>query len=310
MVLLWALILSACSSTNTTVQNETLSSQTQSTTNAELRTYLEHLNRLDRVASRILQTSTALCQRIGRAPGIITYRQNQFPRKLRKQAKSKLNTSTAPSVILVRKDGPAAALKQGDILLGSNNQPIEANSKDIQAYLAAGFLRIQRGGREKFIAVSAPNACAYRVRLKMDSKISAKISGGQITVSSGLLEFAKTDSELAFVLGHELAHGIKNHMQQAVLSGGLLGLANQKMRTLETEADYIGLTLVISAGYDMKGAEVFWQRMLDADTKNRGKDFRHPSRKQRLSAIRTFVAHIREEYKEGQGLAQMQKPPD
>lgn len=309
MFLLCTLFLSACSSANTTIRKKPLGAQTQSAPSSELRTYLGYLNRLDRVASRIFQTGTPLCQHIGRDPGIITYRQNQFPRKLRKQAQAELSTSTIPSIILVRNGGPAVALRQGDILLGSNDQPIDANNKDIQTYLAAGFLRIQRDGQEEFIAVSAPRACAYRVHLKMDSKISAKASGGQITVSSGLLEFAKTDSELAFVLGHELAHGIKKHMKQAVFSGGLLGLANQKMQGLETEADYVGLTLATAAGYDMIGAEVFWQRMIDADTQNQAKGRKHPTRKQRLVAIRTFAAHIKEKQNEGQSLTQMQKPP-
>ncbi len=297
------LSITGCASTHVESTPSAIPSTAQ-----DIHSYLNHLERLDQVGARIFQASTELCQSIGRDPGVITLIQSQLPRVWRAQATT-LGISSTPSVALIRSNGPATRLQSGDILLGRRDRPVGDNSKAVQNYLAAGFLRIQRGGQEKIIPITAPRACAYRVRLKMDANISANISGGQITISSGLLDFTKTDSELAYVIGHELAHGIKKHLQTAVLNGGFLGIANQKMQAMETDADYISLMLVANAGYDLDGAALFWRRMIAAGTSGQPKGKKHPNRQQRLAVISTSIIHIREMYHKGKTLAQMQKPP-
>ena len=102
--------------------------------------------------------------------------------------------------------------------------------------------------------------------------------GGKIMVYSGLINQLKlTDDEIAIVLGHEIAHALRehsrNHLSQPMaaqagigLGAALLGLgqgsadvagagyealiATRFSRTDETEADRIGLELTARAGYD------------------------------------------------------------
>ncbi len=113
--------------------------------------------------------------------------------------------------------------------------------------------------------------------------------GGKIMVYSGLVEKLKLDdAELAAVLGHEMAHALREHTrervsrayaQQAVLAGvaaitglgdGAVGLANQvasvtfqlpHSREQEAEADDIGLELMARAGYDPHAAVSVWRKM-------------------------------------------------
>jgi predicted Zn-dependent protease len=113
--------------------------------------------------------------------------------------------------------------------------------------------------------------------------------GGKITVYTGLLEKLRpTDDELAAVMGHEIAHALREHAREraseqamagvgisilTTVAGmgdlgqkgmeyaymGLRGLPNS--RAHETEADRIGVELAARAGYDPRAAITLWQKM-------------------------------------------------
>lgn len=113
--------------------------------------------------------------------------------------------------------------------------------------------------------------------------------GGKIAVYSGLIEtLHATDDELAAVMGHEIAHALREHAweraSQAVntqlgmsILGAALGLGNTQMnaagmaykvmfelpnsRQDEVEADRIGIELAARAGYDPRAAVTLWQKM-------------------------------------------------
>jgi predicted Zn-dependent protease len=113
--------------------------------------------------------------------------------------------------------------------------------------------------------------------------------GGKIAVYTGLLtKLNPTDDELAAVMGHEIAHALREHGREraseqmaqqigvSVLSTALglgdLGaqltqtvldvtLALPHSRTHETEADRIGVELAASSGYDPRAAVSLWQKM-------------------------------------------------
>jgi len=113
--------------------------------------------------------------------------------------------------------------------------------------------------------------------------------GGKIAVYSGLLtKLDPTDEELAAVMGHEIAHALREHGREraseqvaqrlgvSVLSMAL-GLGDQgaqltqtlldvtlslpHSRTHETEADRIGVELAARSGYDPRAAVSLWQKM-------------------------------------------------
>lgn len=113
--------------------------------------------------------------------------------------------------------------------------------------------------------------------------------GGKIAVYTGLMEKLQvTDDELAAVIGHEIAHALREHARerasQQMVAGslisvgssilgagplaqqgaqyaymGLLGLPNSRQH--ETEADRIGVELAARAGYDPRAAISLWQKM-------------------------------------------------
>ena len=100
------------------------------------------------------------------------------------------------------------------------------------------------------------NACCY--------------SGGKILVNAGLFygpAAIKTYDELAAILGHEIAHALLFHTKRGIdyeEAVDELGLGNDKKmaysRAMETEADKLGLTLMVIAGYDGNAAADIWER--------------------------------------------------
>jgi predicted Zn-dependent protease len=134
------------------------------------------------------------------------------------------------------------------------------------------------------------------------------LPGGKVAVYSRLLQVARTDDELAAVMGHEIAHALAHHASERVaqsqgqeitpgiLSPGAALRSRAYARRQESEADHIGVFLMTFAGYDPEGAVTFWETMrrLSAD---RGEPFEilsdHPSDARRLAQIQAWVPQAR-----------------
>ncbi|MBS1209231.1 MAG: peptidase [Proteobacteria bacterium] len=113
--------------------------------------------------------------------------------------------------------------------------------------------------------------------------------GGKIAVYTGLINQLKvSDDELAQVMGHEIAHALREHAWERAsksataglglsILGIALGASDGQMdlaglvynvtfelpnsREHETEADRIGIELAARAGYDPRAAISLWQKM-------------------------------------------------
>jgi len=116
--------------------------------------------------------------------------------------------------------------------------------------------------------------------------------GGKMAVYTGLLEkLSLSDDELAAVMGHEIAHALREHgrerISQQMATGLVVGVASAALglgqtggqladmvaqvtftlpnsRLHEQEADRIGVELAARAGYDPRGAVHVWQKMAKA----------------------------------------------
>jgi len=134
----------------------------------------------------------------------------------------------------------------------------------------------------------------YRFFVIQDNQLNAfAVPGGSIFFFTGLIEKAKTTSEVAGVLGHEIVHIKGRHMARqsgpdAISLLGLLGAfllartgsggqaagavgqaiaATRQIaysRQLEMEADTLGVRYMAAAGYDPKGS-VGFLKLLDQE---------------------------------------------
>ncbi len=116
--------------------------------------------------------------------------------------------------------------------------------------------------------------------------------GGKIAFYTGILDQLKlTDDEVAMVMGHEIAHALREHARErmgksaatnigASLLTQLLGLGQvgqtvtnygaqlltlQFSRDNESEADLVGMELAARAGYDPRAGVTLWQKMSAAN---------------------------------------------
>lgn len=139
-----------------------------------------------------------------------------------------------------------------------------------------------------------PRAANWRweVNLIGSKQINAFcMPGGKIAFYTGILEQLKlTDDEVATVMGHEVAHALREHARErmgktaatgigASLLGAVLGLGElgqtvtnygaqlltlQFSRSDESEADLVGMELAARAGFDPRAGVSLWQKMAQA----------------------------------------------
>jgi predicted Zn-dependent protease len=154
--------------------------------------------------------------------------------------------------------------------------------------------------------------------------------GGKVVVYTGLLPVSQSETGLAVVMGHEIAHAIARHgnerMSEGLLVavGGLVleealkekkaetqaiflglymigsnlafSLPNSRMQ--ESEADKLGLIFMSMAGYDPSEAIPFWQRMAAVNTGAKMPEFlsTHPSDETRIRKLLTLIPEVKTKY--------------
>jgi predicted Zn-dependent protease len=145
--------------------------------------------------------------------------------------------------------------------------------------------------------------------------------GGKIAFYTGLIERLKlTDDEIAAIMGHEIAHALREHgrerasqaMAQGIalsIIGAAAGVSRSGMdltqlvlnvtlnlpnsREHETEADRIGVELAARAGYDPRAAVNVWEKMARAaDGQPPEILSTHPAPATRIADLRVYAARV------------------
>jgi predicted Zn-dependent protease len=145
--------------------------------------------------------------------------------------------------------------------------------------------------------------------------------GGKIAVYSGLIDRLRvTDDELAAVMGHEIAHALREHgrerASQAMAQGMALSVLGIVVRASdssvqlaqaitdvtinlpnsredEQEADRIGVELAARAGYDPRAAVTLWQKMARASGGGPPQFLStHPSPQNRIRDLQVYAERV------------------
>jgi len=187
---------------------------------------------------------------------------------------------------------------------------------------------------------STPRAKQWRweVNLIGSKQVNAFcMPGGKIAFFYGLLDQLKlNDDEVAMVMGHEIAHALREHARERVGknaatsglielgaalfglgSGGryLAGLGGQLLtlrfgRDDESEADKVGLDLAARAGYDPRAGVTLWQKMGAA---SRGSPPQwlstHPAGESRIQQIQSNLPSVEPLYARAGRPTQRFAPP-
>ena len=180
-----------------------------------------------------------------------------------------------------------------------------------------------------------PEKSSWEINVFEDKQINAfALPGGKIGVYTGLLGVAQSPSQLATVVGHEVAHVLADHgnarvsanyaVQAGVTLGMIIGAAtieDPKKRELlallgvgaqvgvllpygraqESEADIIGLELMAKAGFEPRESVQLWRNMAAAGGKA-GPEFlsTHPSSNTRIKDLSARMSNALNLYRQAQ----------
>ena len=164
---------------------------------------------------------------------------------------------------------------------------------------------------------------AWEVNVITSDELNAFcMPGGRIMIYSGLItELKLTDAELATVMGHEIAHALREHsrehLSQAMVAQGVIGIgaallgvgesstqtaniayqalvATKFSRADESEADRIGLELAARAAYDPRAGITLWQKMTAASSGARPPEIlsSHPAGSNRVKQIEALLPTV------------------
>ncbi|RAL51384.1 unnamed protein product [Cuscuta campestris] len=135
------------------------------------------------------------------------------------------------------------------------------------------------------------------------------LPGGKIVVFTGLFKHFKSDAELAAIIGHEVGHAVARHSAEEISKRLWIAIIQLVLyqfvvpdvvntmstlflnlpftRRMEMEADYIGLLLMASAGYDPREAPKVYEKLGKIGGQSALQDYlsTHPSGKKRAQLL-------------------------
>jgi predicted Zn-dependent protease len=139
--------------------------------------------------------------------------------------------------------------------------------------------------------------------------------GGFIHITRGALSLLQNESELADILGHEIAHVTERHTINAIKKGKMVELGAEMSRSQvlgavadksyeilfegmynrgdELDADQKGIVLANKAGYDPAGLAAFLTRLMERNkdqAERNGLFASHPETKERIEKLTKQVA--------------------
>lgn len=225
----------------------------------------------------------------------------------------------------------STGLREGQRIVGVNSLRMQPSNRNKFATLASDYIRkltnagdtfvlhLGSGSETTAVEVVPTLVCPYELAVEGLTTFNAVTNGRKIKVHRGILRYAESDTDVQFVLAHELAHNIERHVIKhmpaevigatADLSLLALGIWSNMLMTkfvksfnskdLEAEADYIALYLLARAGIDYSGSLDIWDRMV-GETFGEVKWSRtHPNTAIRSALLRATHAEIEEKKRRG-----------
>lgn len=126
-------------------------------------------------------------------------------------------------------------------------------SSTVRAALRSGTaeLLVRRDRRLLHVRLRGQAGCGGETFLISSRDLNAWSDGTHIVVSSAMMQLARNDDQLAFIVAHEMAHNLLGHSSGAQTRGllGLFGVGALQTRREESAADAAAVPLMMSAGY-------------------------------------------------------------
>ena len=241
-----------------------------------------------------------------------------------------VQTTSAGTVGIDRKQNMSSLVSEADLRKGSE----QAYSQLMGQARAKGALNSEpqltqrvRVIAQRMIPATAsfrPDAPSWKweVNVLQSEQLNAWcMPGGKIAFYSGIItKLSLTDDEIAAIMGHEIAHALREHAREraseqqaaglligvgaAILGAGQIGadlgqtaykvaVGMPNSRSHETEADRIGVELAARSGYDPRAAITLWQKMAKAGGSGPPQfHSTHPSPETRQQDLAVYAARV------------------
>ena len=337
-------LLSACAPTTQRVRVDSVAAETEARKQRQVavQAYLDDQKRLMRVSYPLQTQGADLCgEDIRYTTGMaLANSSSLLGEPFRETAESEYRLSERVQAVYVVPGSAAdkAGIRTGDTLLqvgqwpvaGSGPEVVKETLNQIQNQTRNGQparVDIQRSGQAKArgaapssqklsLLIVPERACSYPVVLGNGDEVNAYADGKQVIVQRGMLRFATSDTELALVISHEIAHNSMSHIRSKMTNyalGSILDIAAQVLlkvptqglfgnvganaysKDFEAEADYVGLYIMARAGGDIDNAPQFWRRMaaLSLAAIQSSHLSTHPATPERFVALEETVREIK-----------------
>lgn len=300
---------------------------------AQMRDYYAGLSRVDRVAFRLRVANRPFCHGWESAQiGLHAVTPRSLPHRFRSFASEALAIGwSRPTAISVVEGSPAAqaGIREHDEITALDGEliPLTGTEGWMGAWLKRNGEKpvrvdLRRDGKDMTVTVTPVTGCAIPIYYVTSDETNAYTNARKIVVYSGIVALAKTDAQLAVVIGHEMAHVYYGHGRKRLINalvgtaGGLAvdagfllgGLSTGGVFTrefdkagaraysvaFEREADYAGAYFAARAGYDLAGAEEIWREMGLHNPATLRFAKTHPLAPARFLQMKTVAAEIAE----------------
>jgi beta-barrel assembly-enhancing protease len=284
-------------------------------------------DRLYRVAAPLLVKNPELCKNNARnLLGFTAKNKYSYSAEFVNAAQKSFGLDERLQVMGVLPDSGAAraGVRRGDILLKVEDKPLpdgenaERQAAAILAPLVTERSRVKltvlRGNSTVSLDVPLTYACAFGIELGNTDNITAYADGHRVLITRGMLNYVRSDEELAYVIAKEMAHNALAHAARLRLSatlGGIIdnltrmhpdmstmvGLAGVKPmpQDVDAMADKLSLYMLARAGYGIDNATAFWKRLASQypATVLNGYVAMHPSTAYRTASMEKAVRDIK-----------------
>lgn len=184
-------------------------------------------------------------------------------------------------------------------------------SSEFQLYRNSDVNRYVEQIGQRLVKYSDRSDIPYKFQVVKDDSINAFATmGGYVYVTTGLLEAADNEAQLASVLAHEIGHIASRHsveqMRETAIAGGVataagldsntavnigvdLALRRPHSRRDEYEADQRGLRTLGRAGYAQSAMVAFMEKLLDSSSSVPSFLSTHPATSDRIEALKGAI---------------------
>jgi hypothetical protein len=294
---------------------------------ATLRALISHQDRLYRVAGPLLVNNPDLCK--GNARNLLGFtakNKYSYSTELSQAAQTLFGLDDRLQVmgVLAGSGAARAGVRRGDKLIEADGQPLP-EGRDAERETAAILgslvatrpsirLTVLRDGANTVLNVPLTRACAYSIELGNVDTVNAYDDGRRVMITRGMINFARSDEELAYVLAKEMAHNSLGHAGKQNMSATVGGIIDNMIRVrpdvtalagtsgvrpmpqeLDAAADALSLYMLARAGYNIDRVPRFWERLASQypPTVLNGYTAIHPSTAFRLSVMERIVDDVK-----------------